>query len=254
MTIARLPARIGKHIHTRYRAHRLGIDFRRSSSFQTPGRMRIDGRYERLFLRNEHSTRVTFMEIFLGDTYGIERLAFPVRTVLDIGAHSGLFSLHTRLVYKSARIHAYEPNADLRPYLEHQARLGRFEYYMEAVGSTDGRASLTRRDDSMQTRSYMDEEGDVPQVAFSHAIQRIGGHVDILKMDCEGAEWDIFADRDAWKSVRYLTMEYHLVNGRTLGDVAASIASLDFRLLTTPVGRPYGVLWAVNRHAAVQPG
>jgi len=36
------------------------------------------------------------------------------------------------------------------------------------------------------------------------------GDIDLLKLDCEGAEWDIFECKDAWRAVRALTMEYHL--------------------------------------------
>jgi hypothetical protein len=34
--------------------------------------------------------------------------------------------------------------------------------------------------------------------------------VDLLKLDCEGGEWELFGDKTIWKHVRRLTMEYHL--------------------------------------------
>ena len=56
--------------------------------------------------------------------------------------------------------------------------------------------------------------GGVPSQSssISKVIRRIahGGIVDLVKLDCEGAEWEILQDSQAMKCVINLTMEYHL--------------------------------------------
>jgi FkbM family methyltransferase len=70
----------------------------------------------------------------------------PVRTVLDIGAHAGFFSVHALNTYPDAIIHAYEPKPNMKEFLEHQSGIGGFTYLLEAVGNKDDTVLLDRRE------------------------------------------------------------------------------------------------------------
>ena len=174
---------------------------------------------------------MAFADIFLDDCYGLGRWGRPVRTILDVGANVGLFSLAARLRYPDALIHAYEPDVRLGEYLIAQANVGRFEVDFSAIGRDAGFARLDRSADSVLNRAVTDASGDIPQVAFSEAVARLGGRVDLVKMDCEGAEWEILADAPAWRNVRAVAMEYHLTGGRKHADPAHVMASLGFEVL-----------------------
>ena len=54
-----------------------------------------------------------FLSIFLDDDYRLDRVKWPVGTVLDIGANLGFFSIAARNAFPEATIHAYEPNHEL---------------------------------------------------------------------------------------------------------------------------------------------
>jgi hypothetical protein len=69
---------------------------------------------------------------------------------------------------------------------------------------------LTLLGDSDATRSTVNPEGDIPQISFRQAVMRLGESVDLVKLDCEGAEWDILRDAPVWNSVKNIAMEYHL--------------------------------------------
>lgn len=56
------------------------------------------------------------------------------------------------------------------------------------------------------------------------------GGIDLLKLDCEGAEWDIFADADAFRRVRLIRMEFHLTEGRTLSEFESRVKDLGFHI------------------------
>jgi hypothetical protein len=55
------------------------------------------------------------------------------------------------------------------------------------------------------------DSGDIPVVSLRTAIERMGGSVDLLKLDCEGAEWSILEHPEAFSAVRCVRMEYHLI-------------------------------------------
>ena len=215
-------------------AMELGVKFTRSATFKLPDTIHLNGEKQRLNLPDEESLKVAFIELLLDDCYGCrqpKKRHESIKTVLDIGANVGLFGIAARLAYPNATIHAYEPNPVLEPFLSAQAAVAKFEYYLEAVGSENGTISLDLREDSVHTRTVNAANDSVPCVAIREAIRRMGGEVDFLKMDCEGAEWDIFNDKESFRHVKHLAMEYHLFDERqTEQRVRAWIDELGFRL------------------------
>jgi FkbM family methyltransferase len=211
-------------------AAKFGIGFTRSAFFKLPGSINLHGIRHELKLPEENGIRVAFIELLLDDCYGCMSVTEPVKTVLDVGANVGLFGIAARNAFPEATIHAYEPNSYLEPYLKVQAKAGRFRYFMEAVGCEAGRASLSFKDESVLTRSTADQSGDVVQIAFRDAIKRLGGKVDLLKMDCEGAEWGLLGDVEAWSHVKHLSMEYHLWPDHTRGEVLDRVIKLGFKI------------------------
>jgi FkbM family methyltransferase len=238
-------------IRRRLRAKRLGIDFRRAATWNVPRGMCVDGKRWTIKAPAHNGCKLAFLEIFLDDCYGIESVRHPVRTVLDIGANAGFFSMHARNTYPNAVIHAYEPNPAMREFLQHQSCAGRFAYFMEAVGAADAKVRLDLDSDSTHTRSIPTPLGDIPQVAFRKCILRLGGNVDVVKIDCEGAEWEILDDADAWRKVRYLALEYHLRDGDTRSTAILNVTRLGFRILKHATDGPSrGTLWAEHRSPA----
>lgn len=236
--------RIYQLLARKTRAKKLGIEFERASEFKLPKSLVINGRNKSVTLPEETGVEVAFIDILLDDCYGLEKLSKPISKILDIGGHIGLFSLAARNRFPQAVIHAYEPNYTLEKYLKSQADAAGFEYFMEAVGLEAGKVTLDLHEDSVQTRSKVDESGNIPQVAFRQAIDRLGGSIDLAKLDCEGAEWQIFQDRDAWQSVQNLSMEYHLWPDRTHDEVRQVVRNLGFKIKKQVPIADYGLLLA----------
>jgi FkbM family methyltransferase len=241
-------ARIYNLLRRRYRARRLDIEFRRGASWVLPSEMFVNGRRWAISAPNDNGTKMAFLDIFLDDCYGIESIGHPVRTVLDIGAHAGFFSMHARNTYPDAIIHAYEPNPNMKEFLEHQSGVGGFTYFLEAVGNKDDMVLLDiEAKESVHTRCRFKQGGEIAQVAFHTCILRLGGSVDILKMDCEGAEWSILADTESLTAVRSLVMEYDLVDGHTEAELVSTVKKLGFRVLKqTLTGPTWGLLRATR--------
>lgn len=198
-----------------------------------------------LSLPSDQGTRIACKDIFLDDVYGLRRLKRTPRTIVDIGGHAGLFALCARILFPEAIIHAYEPNPEMQPYLDHQKTVGNFVVYPEAVGRKSDRASLVLGAESVFAVIASDPAGAISVVSMREVIERLGGHVDLLKLDCEGSEWEILTDVSAMREVDEITMEYHLNNGRSISELEKLICSAGFRIhFTHADGETNGRIWA----------
>ena len=86
--------------------------------------------------------------------------------------------------------------------------------------------------------------GDISLVSLRTAVERLGGAVDLLKLDCEGAEWEMFDDLEPFKAVRMVRMEYHLTRpDRSLGWMIDRLESVGFSLLKLQLNQGFGIAW-----------
>ncbi|MEG4799683.1 FkbM family methyltransferase [Microcoleus sp. ARI1-B5] len=232
-------------LQRKIRAKKLGIKFNRVASFQLPDHLLVQGKRHQVNVPSEKGMDGEFIEVLLDDCYGVEQLSQSLRTIIDIGANVGLFPIAARNRFPQAVIHAYEANPNLEIYLKHQSEIANFTYFMEALGDRDGKVVLDIREVSGKTRSTVSDSGDVPMISLKRAIERMGGSVDLAKVDCEGAEWLLFEDRDTWQLVQNLSLEYHLWSGHTHAETRQVIENLGFRVRKqTPIDKWYGSILA----------
>jgi FkbM family methyltransferase len=222
--------RAGAWWRRRTRAAKLGCSFRLSRSFEVPKTIDLGGRSIKLHLPAEHGVKAAFIDLLLDDCYGLDAAEGGAERIIDIGANVGLFGIAARRRFPQARIDCYEPNRALEPFLQSHAREAGFEYYMEAVGLTHGKVDLELGADSVLTRSHASDSGSVVQISLSEAIARMGGRVDLVKMDCEGAEWEMFEDPAAWAAVSRVAMEYHLFAEHTHHEACDAVRKLGFSI------------------------
>ncbi len=244
--------RLFNSLRFRASAARFGIFYLRSPSFKLD-RIRVSGRRIRLAFPPtekpilEHELNV----ILFQDCYGLSQFRGRIRTVLDIGANVGLFDLAARHHFPKASIHCYEPNSDLEGPLRQHCDPISVKVHMAAVAAQGGRVTLQRQANSLHTTAAKTTGDGIPCVAFGDAIERMGGQVDLLKLDCEGGEWSLFEDVESWKRIGALTMEYHLwaKPGSTLEDLRQKLTELGFETLAVKEGEDgtFGMLRARNR-------
>lgn len=147
--------------------------------------------------------------VLFDDCYGLATIRSHVGTVLDIGANVGLFAIAARHFFPGAQIHCYEPNPALEEYIAAHCEAIDCEYHLAAVGADSGRVRLKPRDNSLHTLSEQCADGESVSLSFAEAVARLDT-VDLLKLDCEGCEWEIFSRSEPWLNVREVVMEYHL--------------------------------------------
>ncbi len=168
---------------------------------------------------------------------------------MDIGANQGLFAIAVRQYFKDAQLACYEPNKELSTWLTHNANTVDAKVYFEAVSSQDGKMELIYGETDLHTIAISNADGPIEGVSLRNVVARAGGFIDILKMDCEGGEWDLLTDREVWKDIGAITMEYHLWAKPevTVQMLSEQIGSLGFRVLTIALlSDSFGILTAIK--------
>lgn len=147
----------------------------------------------------------TFKEIFMDECYmvglGLGVPDSPV--VIDIGANAGFFTLFAASRFSDARILSFEPVPSNFRQLERNRSLNmncRITCFEKAVAGHSGKVSLgLNTNDSFSTyatiferQDKQDEIIEVPCVTLPEIFDEFGlERCDMLKMDCEGAEYEI---------------------------------------------------------------
>ena len=167
----------------------------------------------------------TFKEIFMEECYGVglEDNIPDNPTIKDIGANAGYFTLFAASRFKGANIWAYEPIPSNFKQLERNCKMNENIHVtclQKAVSGQSGKI-IMRYDsrDSFTTSatvlSNADDTNDVikvdsvtiPEIFEEYGIKKC----DLLKMDCEGAEYDIIykCPSDDLLKIERIAMEVH---------------------------------------------
>jgi FkbM family methyltransferase len=152
-------------------------------------------------------------EIFVANCY-LPPPEFEIGSVsraLDVGANVGYASLYFARIFPAATIEAFEPHPVHIEMIRAHIALNRLESRVKlhpfAVGVLSTPGFMT---DAGSCSSVYDGDGAIP-VRIEDFFDRVGDqHIDFLKLDCEGAEYDILMDeRFSRLPVRTLVMEWH---------------------------------------------
>jgi FkbM family methyltransferase len=179
-------------------ALRFGFVFVRSRGFQIPRSIRVAGRSVPLHFPPDQGVCADFFTCVVRNEYGLGHGLSGVRTIVDIGANVGFFSMAARARYPEAIIHSYEPNPRVLPALKNNVADLRVQVFPEAVGGKSGLVSMIDSGDSNQARTSAGV-GSIPMVSLATVLDRLGRPLDLLKLDCEGAEWEMFPLKECWQ-------------------------------------------------------
>jgi FkbM family methyltransferase len=143
-------------------------------------------------------------EYFLPLEWGIR--AEEVRTVLDIGANAGISAVYFAASFPQAEVHAFEPDPGNCELLRLNAQAcGRIHVHAFALGPRDGELTLYDSDEAINFGGFSAHAAGVNPARSKKVPMRHAGRclaelgirsIDLLKIDTEGAEWDILTAVD----------------------------------------------------------
>lgn len=227
------------------RAREFGVHFVGTKKFLFPRSIRWRDRSLLISAPEEAGLAWDFINLALDDEYGLREFHDKPKTVIDVGANVGLFSILAAHYFTNAMIHAYEPNPRVIPYTAKNLQPVGVTLFNEGVGRVFGFATIQDKGESRYAHTLLAESasGNVPIIPLTEAVERMGREIDLLKLDCEGAEWDIFQERRAFERIRNIRLEYHLIQGHSVGDLERITTDLGFRIDRWIPNQRFGIAW-----------
>ena len=207
------------------------------------------------------SVKETLIDRFYA-RYGTE--VEPSWTVVDIGAAIGEFTIDTALKLTDGMVHAFEPNPGSINILRQNTRanyLNRVTTYNLGVWSTAGEIPLKfLNDEPLQAVSGENVEIDdqvrettIPVITLNDLVlEKVGKKIDLMKLDCEGAEYEILLGQDyeTFSQIARIIMEYHdLDEKRNYRTLTKTLEEQGYQVThrKNPVHADLGYLYAIRK-------
>jgi len=186
--------------------------------------------YSPLWTRAEPSY---YKEVFQDDIYGTRGRDRSGEVVVDVGAYVGDSAV--AFAQAGATVHAFEPLASLARCIAANARANGLEdrIVVHPIGLADADGTLPTREDVLHL-----VEG------VGYALAHLPANIDVLKIDCEGAEYYLFGNPAFLDHLqpREIRMEYH----RGPAPLVSLLEARGYAVQHDPAALGVGLLTAVR--------
>ena len=173
-------------------------------------------KYKPLIIRRGTTDSIVFRSIFMIGEFKLPVQIHP-KLIIDVGAYTGLSTLYFAQEYPEAKIIAVEPEDSNFEILEKHTRnlknvsrikagLWNKETYLKIIDTGTGKWGF-KVEEAAENDNY-----DIKAVTVDKLLKDSGfTHIDILKLDIEGAEKELFSDNyQSWlDKVNIIVLELH---------------------------------------------
>jgi FkbM family methyltransferase len=209
---------------------------------------------------NVPGARVPIYEVFAEDCYHFSwflgALDGTALQVIDVGGQVGTFSCRLAQLQPGATIHTYEPSPTtagfLRTNVQQNHFADRITVFEQALAGSIGTAEFDDNSGGSGTNSLVGSaQGTVATVTvqtttFDAAVTAAGKPVDLVKIDCEGGEYELVqaSSPENWASVQRLVLEYHPVPGHSDKELRSFFSGVGLHVQhEEDLGGGTGVIW-----------
>lgn len=212
---------------------------------------------------NEEPLLHLFEEVWVKGHYSIPEFSIGDGDVIvDVGAHVGTFTVWAASRNPKARVVAVEPSASTLKYLRRNVEtnhLRNVTIVEAACGGSNGTVALMSRGPAACNTIYRTDNyassfspaGRAEMITLDKLFSDLSiEHCDLLKLDCEGAEYEILysAGKETLDRVRRIAMEYHTgMNRYSPESLAEHLKGIGFKVdLQAPLDEEGGYLLATR--------
>jgi FkbM family methyltransferase len=210
---------------------------------------------------NQPGARVPLYEIFAEDCYHFDWFLGPLAGqplhVLDVGGQIGTFACRLAQIEPKATVNTYEPSPTSAAVLRRNVELNKFgdrvTVVEEALTASVGTAELDDNEAGGGQNSLVGIQGNagtgtitVKTSTFDLAVAGAPGPVNVVKIDCEGGEYDLVgaSSPETWAPVERLVIEYHPVEGQSWDALKTWFEGVGLTVQhEEPLGPGLGVAW-----------
>ena len=209
----------------------------------------------RIKIRVRSTDLMTLTNVWMINEYDIEDFEINVNdTVIDIGAHIGLFSLLVSQLCKTGKILSFEPVRENFDLLVSNLKLNHIENVLPfnmAVSKNLDKLNLFLNDDQSahsifpkSSKSISVESTSLQKIFEENKIHSCK----LLKLDCEGAEYEIIDSlpSEYLNKIQNIVMEYHSADTKPelVKNLILKIKNAGFKIKTRPHHDDMGFLIA----------
>lgn len=207
--------------------------------------------------------------IIINEIWGIKNsyIEYPLSIglndiVVDIGAHKGYFTIYASHKASQGKIFAFEPFPSNYGLLKKNLKINNcknVECYQLGIGRAKAKEQLYLGTNMGQGNSILKNQYnnfgkckiiDISVIRLQDIFTYCKiDHIDFLKMDIEGAEYDIFTHTSSriFSKIKFISMEYHNVNNMNAEILIKILKRSKFEVFTKEIRKEFGMLYAIRK-------
>jgi len=209
-------------------------------------------------LRGGSTDRFILNEVWIHKSYNPK--GFEIKSddiVVDIGAHTGIFTILASYYAKNGKVYAFEPMKENYELLKENIKLNsakNVEAINKAVSNKSGKIKFyvsqtkNKGQNSLFKLDKSQKEEIVEKISFKDFLRKIP-KIDFLKIDCEGAEYEILfsLSKKELEKIKKISMEFHNYGKYTGEDLAKFLHKNGFKIKLINDGKMFGRIYASNK-------
>jgi len=212
----------------------------------------------KMMLRVDSTDLMALTHVWLIKEYSKHEIKInKTDTVIDVGAHIGLFSLLASQYCTEGKIYAFEPIKENYKILESNVKLNNLsniETQNCAISKSNSKITIYQSDDESGHSKFI--QTDNPVEVTSKSLNDFFKEKDLkkcglLKLDCEGSEYEIIEglEDSNFEKIEKMIIEYHLAdtNPEMLENLKNKLKLFSYEIFTDPLFKDIGFLYAVKK-------
>lgn len=211
-----------------------------------------------ILLRVDSTDLMALTHVWLIEEYSKHDIKIEnTDTIIDVGAHIGLFSLHASQYCKDGKIYAFEPIKENYDILKSNIQLNNSSKIKAencAISKSTSKIILYQSNDDSGHSKFI--ETNNPVEVHSRSLNDFFNEekikkCNLLKLDCEGSEYEIIdgLNDENFEKIEKMIIEYHLANSNPemLENLKKRLKQFSYDIFIEPLFKDIGFLYAIKK-------